>query len=206
MQQLEEELRDSSQHSGLTVVSRLDQPTSGVLPLALGAEASPSGRWVKAQFAGRLVSKQYICLCEGRSLGDVGTTGKISSPLRSVQVDEETWISEVCSEGTLGLESLTSYEVIDRFPVPGQTDREFMLLSVQPKTGRRHQIRVHFASIGRPLVGDLTYGRPAEGLVPQCPRLFLHCAEVGFKGLFGPFQARAELPLELRSVLDLLAK
>ncbi|CAE7588780.1 unnamed protein product [Symbiodinium sp. KB8] len=96
----------------LSVVSRLDQPTSGVLPLVLGAETSPSGRWCKAQFAGRLVSKHYICLCEGRSLGDVGSKGNISVPLRSVQVDADTWISEVCGQEVAGRDSFTSYEVI----------------------------------------------------------------------------------------------
>ena len=141
---------------------------------------------------------------EGTPLGDVGTTGSISTPLRSVQVDEETWISEVCGDGMPGRDSFTSYEVTARFSVSGEEEDELILLSVQPKTGRRHQIRVHFASIGRPLVGDLTYGRQAETMAPQCPRLFLHCAEVRFSGLFGSFHARANLPQELKRVLESL--
>ncbi|CAE6912229.1 unnamed protein product [Symbiodinium sp. CCMP2456] len=188
----------------LSVVSRLDQPTSGVLPLVLGAETSPSGRWCKAQFAGRLVGKHYICLCEGRSLGDVGSKGNISVPLRSVQVDAETWISEVCGHDVSGRDSFTSYEVKGRYSSPSMGGDELMLLRVQPKTGRRHQIRVHFASMGRPLVGDLTYGRQSETLMPQCLRLFLHCAEVRFSALFGAFHARVELPQELRELLESL--
>ena len=58
----------------LSIVSRLDYPTSGVLPLAIG-EDSPADHWVRAQFAGRLVRKEYLCLCEGPSLGEVGTRG-----------------------------------------------------------------------------------------------------------------------------------
>ena len=58
----------------LSIVSRLDYPTSGVLPLAIG-EDSPADHWVRAQFAGRLVRKEYLCLCEGPALGEVGTRG-----------------------------------------------------------------------------------------------------------------------------------
>ena len=141
---------------------------------------------------------------EGRSLGDVGSKGNISVPLRSLQVDEETWISEVCGQDVSGRDSFTAYEVKGRYSSPSMGRDELILLSVQPKTGRRHQIRVHFASMGRPLVGDLTYGRQSETFVPQCPRLFLHCAEVRFSALFGAFHARVELPQELKQLLESL--
>ena len=58
----------------LSIVSRLDYPTSGLLPLAVGVE-SPADHWLRAQFAGRLVWKEYVCLCEGATLGEVGTQG-----------------------------------------------------------------------------------------------------------------------------------
>ena len=58
----------------LSIVSRLDYPTSGLLPLAVGVE-SPADHWLRAQFAGRLVWKEYVCLCQGPTLGEVGTQG-----------------------------------------------------------------------------------------------------------------------------------
>eukprot|EP00435_Cladocopium_sp_Y103_P073603 s16_g44.t1 len=191
----------------LSIVSRLDYPTSGVLPLAVG-ENSPADHWVRAQFAGRLVRKEYLCLCEGPALGEVGTRGNISAPLQSVQIDDDTWQSEVYDEieegssawGISGaaMEALTLYEVVERYHSPhspisdsNSSNSELMYLKVWPKTGRRHQIRVHLASLGRPLVGDLTYGR---GEPPLVDRLFLHCRAVQFLDLQRQ-QLRVEAPV-----------
>ena len=52
--------------SRVTAMSRLDVPTSGLLPVALGSEETASSKWFKAQFASRLVQKEYLCLCHGR--------------------------------------------------------------------------------------------------------------------------------------------
>eukprot|EP00438_Fugacium_kawagutii_P014373 Skav221713 [mRNA] locus=scaffold542:101971:102222:- [translate_table: standard] len=79
-----------------------------------------------------------------------------------------------------------------------------MLLAVRPRTGRTHQIRVHMASIGRPLAGDLAYGRGRESVVP-CPRLFLHCRRIQLLDINDAvFSAEAELPKELQHVLETL--
>lgn len=68
------QLASELQVGSLSIVSRLDYPTSGVLPLAIGVDSS-ADCWVRAQFAGRLVHKEYLCLCEGPPLGEVGTRG-----------------------------------------------------------------------------------------------------------------------------------
>ncbi|CAE8699896.1 unnamed protein product, partial [Polarella glacialis] len=80
-QQLAREMQMSAP-ADLHIASRLDHPTSGVLPVALGAPASAPAKWLEAQFAGRLVGKEYLCLCEGASLGSVGSQGNISVALR----------------------------------------------------------------------------------------------------------------------------
>jgi 23S rRNA pseudouridine1911/1915/1917 synthase len=74
--------------------------------------------------------------------------------------------------------ALTRYRVIRRFP-------RLTLLEAKPETGRTHQIRVHFASIGHPIVGDTLYGAPAKlrlggREVPTLARTFLHAAGLGF--------------------------
>ena len=77
----------------VTVISRLDQVTSGIVPVALGAEGSSAANWLRAQWAGRLVSKEYICLTQTNESVDVstafkaGATGEIDKPLRPCPSD-----------------------------------------------------------------------------------------------------------------------
>eukprot|EP00435_Cladocopium_sp_Y103_P036982 s893_g9.t1 len=148
-------------------VSRLDYPTSGVIPVAMGPEGSIPCQWLQAQFSAKLVKKEYLCLAEGPFLGEIGETGSISKPLRSFGTDSLR--TEVHPEGRF---AYTGYEILERFRA-GDLG-EIKLLLAKPATGRTHQIRVHFASIGQPLVGDETYGAQ-QSLLASCPRLFLHC-------------------------------
>ncbi|CAJ1361452.1 unnamed protein product [Effrenium voratum] len=85
-------------HRPLSLISRLDFPTSGVLPLALGTEASFGARWFQAQLAARLVAKEYLCLCEGLPMGCVGTRGRVSAPLRTLLLDSVATGREACTE------------------------------------------------------------------------------------------------------------
>ena len=70
---------------------------------------------------------------------------------------------------TTGREAVTEYDVLRRL-------RGYSLLEARPRTGRTHQIRVHLASIGHPVAGDATYGKPAPGL----DRHFLHACRLAF--------------------------
>ncbi|CAE7469505.1 unnamed protein product [Symbiodinium natans] len=179
------------------LVSRLDHPTSGVLPLPLGSEGSLPAQWLQAQFAARLVDKEYLCLCEGPSLGAVGSTGKIDSPLQTTEVGHlgRQFSRTVVSQH--GRPACTKFEVLETFAI--RRGMEVMFLLAKPLTGRTHQIRVHLASIGRPLIGDLSYD---ESVLPGCPRLFLHCRQIQLRDLEGqPFVAECPLPLDLTNVL-----
>ncbi|CAE8628127.1 unnamed protein product, partial [Polarella glacialis] len=206
---------DNNNNNNIQIVSRLDLPTSGVLPLAFGAEGSVAHHWLQAQFAARLVSKEYLCLCEGSFLGPVNSRGVVSTPLFTVESPGRGARTEVCL--SLGREAYTSYEVMSRFSLPssalegspavaGNADSsELMLLRVHPMTGRTHQIRVHLASIGRPLVGDLSYGGPrlSQACRALSSRLFLHCRRVALRTVTGEeFEAEAALPAELERVLQ----
>jgi 23S rRNA pseudouridine1911/1915/1917 synthase len=106
-----------------------------------------------------------------------------------------------------GRAAVTHYAVRERFP--GAT-----LLDVSPETGRTHQIRVHLASLGHPIVGDATYGgrRKAPGetgaVLAACPRQALHAARLAFVHPVtgAPLVLEAGLPADLRSVLEGLRK
>ena len=138
--------------------------------------------------------------------------GNISAPLQSVQIDDDTWQSEVYEEGSsargisgASMEAMTLYEVVERYsPIDSNSSNsELMYLKVWPQTGRRHQIRVHLASLGRLLLGDLTYGH-SEAPVE---RLFLHCRGVQFLDLQGQqLIVEAPVPWELAQVLERLEK
>ena len=82
----------------------------------------------------------------------------------------------------------------------------FTLISVIPRTGRRHQVRVHLASMNHSLAGDELYGGPAlEGLAPG--RFWLHLAHLGFDSpAGGRVEAEAPLPADLRAVLERCAQ
>ncbi|CAJ1406399.1 unnamed protein product [Effrenium voratum] len=186
VQELAEDLQEQ-----LGIVSRLDQPTSGALMVARGHKGSTAANWLQAQFASRLVDKKYLCLCEGPVLGQAGATGAISAALCT---DEA--VTVVSPEGR---EALTLYNVLATYAPP--SSGQLTLLEVKPVTGRTHQIRVHLAHLGRPLVGDLTYGKRDSAW--PCGRLFLHCRRVRLRDLAGrEFCAVASLPASLRQVLD----
>eukprot|EP00439_Symbiodinium_sp_Y106_P073702 s287_g13.t4 len=193
--------------TALSIVSRLDYPTSGVLPLVVGAEGSLQTNWFRSQFAAGVVKKEYYCLCEGPSLGEVGVRGEVDLPLLTSEVEGgEGGLVSRSEVSEYGRRAFTEYEVRRRFRCPElqqAPEDELMFLSVRPRTGRTHQIRVHMASLGRPLVGDFTYGKRSETSVPFCPRLFLHCHKIQLVDVEGaPFLSKADITEDLQAVLQ----
>eukprot|EP00439_Symbiodinium_sp_Y106_P037276 s6376_g4.t1 len=212
------EMSGSRKLAQFTSCSRLDLPTSGVLVVAHGGDGSPAANWLQAQFASRVcVRKNYLCVCVGRTLGDVGTKGEIRTPLLLKQGEG---MSGLAVPSDKGLEAHTLYEVLARHPWPSSSQkggeaRELIYLRVQPLTGRMQQIRAHFASIFRPLLGDRKYcdalGPPAAlgSVSPQeaeqvfgLSRLFLHCQKMEMQDLDGQlFEIEMPLPLDLQRVI-----
>ena len=209
-----------------TTCSRLDLPTSGVLVIAHGRAGSPAANWLQAQFSSRLVRKRYLCLCVGQSLGEVGTKGEITTPLLLKRGESVSGLA-VPSDSDQGLEAQTLYEVLARYPIPrsirslaqdGNEPCEIVYLAVRPRTGRVHQIRAHFASIGRPLLGDRKYSEAPGALgSPLSPkeaetvfglrRLFLHCQKMEMQDLDGEsFSAEMPLAEDLQQVLRRLSQ
>jgi RluA family pseudouridine synthase len=188
------------------VVHRLDRDTSGVIAFARTAEAHAD---LNAQFEGRDVRKRYLALCRGSHEAESGTIDLPLAPHSRID-------GRMVVDRHRGKESVTDFKINERFA-------GYALVEAAPKTGRTHQIRVHLAEAGLPIVADPFYGdREAfrlsaikkgyrEGAEPEKPllaRTALHAASIEFRhpssGATVSFEA--ELPKDLRSALQALRK
>lgn len=124
------------------IVHRIDKDTSGLLAVAL---TEPARLAMSAAFAGREVKKTYLALLHGRPARD---EGQIDAPMGR-DPDHKTRMAVVRG----GREAKTSWRVVWSAP-----DKSACLAEVDIHTGRTHQIRVHMAHIGHPLLGDMLYG------------------------------------------------
>jgi 23S rRNA pseudouridine1911/1915/1917 synthase len=144
------------------IVHRLDRFTSGVI---LAARNDAAHQSLARQFSNREVEKEYLALVHGVVRAD---TGRIEKPVGRDPVQR----AKMSVRSKVGRSALTDWKVEQRFD--GYT---FVRLRIG--TGRTHQIRVHMASIGHPVVGDRLYGAPQhpKGL-PAPERYFLHAHRI----------------------------
>ncbi|HVR62876.1 MAG TPA: RluA family pseudouridine synthase [Polyangia bacterium] len=155
-------LRERYPKEPMEVAHRIDRETSGVLLVARHRRAAS---WLKRAFARRAVGKCYLALVKGQPPDG----GVIDQPLRLL--DSPTHV--MMGAAPDGLPALTRFLVVRRFA-------QHALVEATPETGRQHQIRVHLAGIGHPIVGDKLYGAGErlfmracdEGLTPELLALF----------------------------------
>jgi len=160
------------------LVHRLDRDTSGLILLARDATTH---RALSAAFAERRVRKTYLAVVQGLP-ADRG--GVINQPLARIATRPPRYGVVPLEQG--GKPALTRWRVLRRFE--GSS-----LLLLQPRTGRSHQLRVHLADLGHPVLGDPLYGDPLYGDLVPAPRLQLHAAGLQ---LLHPATGK---PLHLRS-------
>lgn len=167
------------------IVHRLDKDTSGLMVVAKNNKAF---QYLKKQFKTRKVEKRYIALVVGQLKA---ANGVIDKPVARSKRDPEKMTVTIT-----GRKAETFYKVIKRF-------KNYTLVEAAPKTGRTHQIRVHFGSIRYPLTGDKVYGFKRQPCPKGLSRHFLHANYLKFKlpsGKVGEF--RLPLPKELKKVLN----
>jgi 23S rRNA pseudouridine1911/1915/1917 synthase len=162
------------------IVHRLDRGTSGVLVVA---KHDAAHRSLARQFQEHSVEREYRALVRGLPASD---SGRVDRPLGRHPSDRKRM--SVAARGRVR-EARTAWRLLRRFPASAVS-----LLAVHPETGRTHQIRVHLASQGIPILGDPVYGRAAR---LQCPlsRPALHAAVLGFTHPRSGVRIRFEAPL-----------
>lgn len=172
------------------IVHRLDRDTSGLI-VAAKTEKAKAG--LTSQFADRKVKKIYLALVSGNIKDE---RGRIEAPIGRKVTDRTR---RTVRTGSDAKEAVTEFEVVERFGTA-------TLLKVRILTGRTHQIRVHFVSLGHPVVGDTTYGYKKSNLKFNCPRQFLHANFLTFMHPVKNKQVEFEspLPADLSRVLNQL--
>jgi len=172
------------------IVHRLDKDTSGLLVVAKNDKAH---QYLSDLFKNRKISKTYTALIAGKL---TPKKGQIVAPIFRSKFDRKKMD---ISSHRKARNAVTNYEVIKYY-------KNATLVKAFPKTGRTHQIRVHFASIGHPIIGDKIYGNlklNTEIARLGLKRQFLHASELRFVPLNSKTQKifKAELPEDLKQVL-----
>jgi 23S rRNA pseudouridine1911/1915/1917 synthase len=145
------------------IVHRLDKDTSGLLVIAKTQRAYDA---LTRQLAARTVKRRYVAVVHGRPRA---TEGTIDAPIGRDPHHRQRMAVRPVGKGR---RAVTRWRVVERFP-------QFTHLDVSLETGRTHQIRVHMASLGHPVVGDHVYGGKLRPPIPF-EGLALHAAALSF--------------------------
>lgn len=170
------------------IVHRLDKLTSG---LVVAAKNDRALRKLQGQFQARHVEKQYLALVYGQVSPP---EAKIDAPLGR-DPKRRKKMAVVTNRSKRARSAQTTYRTVTGFD-------DYTLVECDLHTGRTHQIRVHMAFIGHPIVGDTVYGRRRQTI--PLKRYFLHAAKLGFRRPSDREWVRlsADLPADLQQIID----
>jgi 23S rRNA pseudouridine1911/1915/1917 synthase len=184
----------------LGLVHRLDKDTSGCLVVAKTGVALEA---LQASFKARVVEKTYLAICHGR----LAPEGALDTPYGRHPRDRTRFTGR---GGERDRRAITAWRVREAFPAA-------TLVEVRLHTGRTHQIRVHLAELGHPLLADVTYGGarrearlpahdPVRRAAEAIGRQALHAWRLGFRhpGTGKPVAFEAPLPADLQASLEIL--
>lgn len=164
------------------IVHRLDRATSGVIITAKTGEALVK---LQKQFSLRRVKKDYVAVVEGQLAPKKAV---IDAPIMRNPARPQTFKANL-----RGKSAQTEYEVVRVFSKDG---KDFSLVNLHPQTGRTHQLRVHMAYIGHPIVGDMVYGHNGRELMLHAHRLELTLPS-GERKVF-----ESPLPVRIKELTD----
>lgn len=175
------------------LIHRLDRDTSGVI---LTAKTQPAASFLGKAMMRRAFSKTYLAIVTPGAPDPKG--GAIDAPLRRVEQGREAYM-QVCSPDHADAETARSrYKTL-------KAGEGCALLQLDPETGRMHQLRVHLASIGRPIAGDARYGGALMVSGQPIPRLMLHATALGFPHPGGGTKRlEAPPPADMAGLIDTL--
>jgi 23S rRNA pseudouridine1911/1915/1917 synthase len=181
------------------IVHRIDKDTSGLLVVAK-SDAAHEG--LAVQFAAHTVHRRYIAVTAGHPSPGEGT---IDARVGRSDADRKK-MTVLPNNSSRGKTAITHYKVVERLD-------EAAVIECRLETGRTHQVRVHCASIGHPLLGDPAYGRTPKQLRPLLERLgferqALHAAELGFVHPITGENIRfsSDLPPDMAELIDQLRR
>jgi len=177
------------------IVHRLDKDTSGLMIIAKNKKTL---RYFKKLFQERRIIKKYIALVYGTLKHDKGI---IDMPIARSKRDPTRQKAVSKKHDHLKTKSaITHYRILKRF-------KDFTLIEVTPKTGRMHQIRVHFTAIGHPVAGDKKYGFIKKNKYRHPPRQFLHAHFLKFSSPNGRSKIiKVSIPQDIKEFLQEIAK
>jgi len=172
------------------IVHRLDRETSGIMLVALNQEAFT---YFKELFKNREVKKTYHAFVYENIKED---SGVIDKPIGRSRNDFRQWQAGSKARGEMR-DAVTEFRVMGR-----STDKSFTFVEAMPKTGRTHQIRVHFKHLSHPLVADALYA-PNRGNQLGFERMALHSKKIEFTGPDGVLvEAEAPYPDDFEKALN----
>ncbi|WP_288130179.1 pseudouridine synthase [Microbulbifer sp.] len=186
-------------------IHRLDKPTSGVIVFGKSGEIAAR---VQAQMENDNTLKQYLAVCRGYC-PESGTIDYPLPPVSDFRHQRKRPKSELPRQ-----EAVTLFQRLDTVELPIEVDRyptsRYSLVSIQLKTGRRHQIRRHFKHIHHPLIGCPKYGKSVHNRFFTehfgCARLLLHASRLELDHPMTGERLKLEAPLQgsFRSLMDQL--
>jgi 23S rRNA pseudouridine1911/1915/1917 synthase len=168
------------------IVHRLDKETSGAVVFA---RTRPALHFLQERFRAHAIDREYVAIARG----NLPESGRYDADLiRTPGIRRG-----IARPGEEGQRAITRYRSLEK--LAGAT-----LVSVRPETGRTHQIRVHFAAAGHPILGDRVYGSETERAADDAPRQMLHARRLGFPhpATGEPVAAEAPIPEDFAEVLE----
>lgn len=178
------------------LIHRLDRDTSGVI---LTGRTKPAASFLGKAVQAHRLRKTYIAIVAPGAPQPRG--GEINAPLKREEIGRESYmrVADADADDPEAQEARTVYRTL-------AANDEAALVELNPVTGRMHQLRVHLASIGRPIVGDARYGGALTAGGKSAPRLMLHARALSFPhpDLSGPMTVQAPVPADFEAVLAAL--